>query len=272
MLSHEAFSQQAHEVTSKGCAECVSHVNGLLLEKTTLCPNATVDPKAGFPCYKNSSDISYIYKDGEGRVRKFIIMVNHPETSGYTVHYFHRNGNLVYSYLYNRSYLSPHFYGYRYMYGGSQLFCDMDTYNEELDVWERITYEDGNILSTNSNSFDKIVSADSVMPFCKLYYKEISDIFSAGRIDKVRFRLPEKGDKTIINATRVNIRESDNLKSNAVLTPLFGEIVKIIEKGSEEYIKPYGKNHWYKVAVGENVGYIFGAFLEPVEQIITDKK
>jgi len=40
--------------------------------------------------------------------------------------------------------------------------------------------------------------------------------------------------------------------------------VKVLERGKGEVIGSWGFNYWYKVEFGE-VGYIYGAFLEPIE-------
>ena len=258
---------QGIESLIENCKKEVQQINKLTLERTIVrYPSAFEDDKVQFPSYQDVSEsMSYIYKDNNGNIRKFLTMFNHVELSGYTVHYFDAIGKIVYSHIYSRSYMTPHFYGYRYMYEGKQVFCDMDVYDEDKDSWERITYNWGEILSSYYNSFDKILHADSILSFCESSYN-VQDIFIADLTDKICFVPPAKGTKTIINAKRVNIREKDTVNSSSILTPLFGEIVEILEKGKEENIAPYGMHNWYKVVVNDKTGYIYGAFLEPIER------
>jgi len=269
LLSKPLFSQDIESII-ENCKKEAHQINNLTFEKMVL-QYATVSKNddISFPCYRDvNENMSYIYKDNEGKIRKFLTMWNHVEWFGYDVHYFDTTGNVVCSYIYNRTYMSPHFYGYRYMSDGKQIFCDMDVYDEDKDLWERITYSEGEILLTYSNGFDKILHTDSIMPFCKSLYG-IEDVFNADLpTKKVCFVSPRKRTKTIINARGVNIREKSNTNSSSILVPRFGEIVEILEKGREENIEPFGKNNWFKVNVNNKTGYVFGAFLEPVEEII----
>ena len=266
-LSQSLFAQDI-ESTIEDCKKEVHQINNLTLERAVLRYTKNFEGDyAKFPCFKNvDENISYIYKDNKGNIRKFLTMRNHPEWLGYDVHYFDTMGNVVYSYIYNLTSMSPQFYGYRYMSGGKQIFCDMDVYNEEQDVWERIMYNGGEQLYTYCNSFDNILHTDSIMFFCKLLYN-VQDIFNTDIFtEKVCFVSPEKGAKTIINARGVNIREKSNTNSRSILVPLFGEIVEILEKVREENIEPFGKSNWFKVSINNKTGYIFGAFLEPIEK------
>lgn len=253
----------------ENCKKEVEEINSLTFERTIIkYPTVSQADDAKFPCYRNiDENMSYVYKDDEGRIRKFLTMLNHVEFSGYNVHYFDTTGEVVYSYIYYQTYMSPHFYGYRYMSEGKQIFCDMDVYDEDKDTWERVNYSNRETLLTYCSSFDHILHADSVAPFCKsLYFKD--DFLSENITEQVRFTAPEKGTKTIINNREAYILEKDKMNSEIILKPLFGEIVEILEKGKEKRIKPFGKHNWYKVSVNDKQGYIFGAFLEPVEKTI----
>jgi len=42
--------------------------------------------------------------------------------------------------------------------------------------------------------------------------------------------------------------------------------VKILEVLQEETVKNVGTFNWYKIEVNQTTGYIFGAYLEPVEK------
>jgi hypothetical protein len=268
LLSKPLFSQDIKSII-ENCKKEVNQINNLTFEKTVL-QYATVSKNddISFPSYRDvNENMSYIYKDNEEKIRKFLTMWNHVEWSGYEVHYFDTTGNVVCSYIYNRTCMSSHSFGYRYMSDGKQIFCDMDVYDEYKDFSERITYSEGEILLTYCRGFDAILHTDSIMPFCKfLRYLNISG--TDFPTEKVRFVYPEKGAKTIINARGVNIREKSNTNSSAILVPRFGEIVEILKKGREENIDPFGKNNWFKVKVNNKIGYIFGAFLEPIEKII----
>jgi len=263
-----AFSQGDTSVIENYRKE-VCQINNLSFDRIAIPSKAiTINDyyDVKFPNYRDvSENMSYIYKDNDGKIRKFVTMWNHPEMSGYEVHYFDTKGELLCSYIHIRSYMMPHFYGYRYMSDGKQQYCDIDVYDEDRDMWERITYSGGNILLTSYNSFDCVLHADSVVSVCNFLY-EMQDVFSKNSTNKVRFVTPEKGDKSVINVRGVSIREKDNINGSTMYQPLFGEIIEVFEKGKEDYIEPYGKHNWFKVIVNGKTGYIFGAFLEPVEK------
>ncbi len=80
----------------------------------------------------------------------------------------------------------------------------------------------------------------------------------------VTFSQPIKDKTSVINGIRVNIRKSPSVSSKIVKTLDLGERVKIVDVVQGESI-------WYKIEWRDITGYIFGAFLEPVEQIMTNK-
>jgi hypothetical protein len=65
----------------------------------------------------------------------------------------------------------------------------------------------------------------------------------------------------------VILRSEPNTKSK-VLTKLDAiDTVEIISIGKSEKIGRFGEHHWYQVkTMWDKTGWVFGAFLEPVEQ------
>ena len=81
------------------------------------------------------------------------------------------------------------------------------------------------------------------------------------------FNKPGKGDITIINNNHINFRTKPTLKNKVIQQLSVGHLVKVLSVGKQQRISPWGKHYWYKVEtyVGEKKGWVFGAFLEPVE-------
>lgn len=82
---------------------------------------------------------------------------------------------------------------------------------------------------------------------------------------------PDKGDKTYTNANRTVVYEQPSTDSNVIMELLAGYPVMITGIAGKEKI--WNEEHnWYEVLFdyGKNNGYIFGAFLEPVEREIKE--
>jgi hypothetical protein len=98
------------------------------------------------------------------------------------------------------------------------------------------------------------------------YNIQRNQLINARHSEYVVFKEPVPGNITIINTNDVRFR--DKPTSGKVIAKLkaFNE-VKVLNVGSKETIKPYGTYHWYNVlsSVHNQTGYVFGAFLEPVE-------
>ena len=66
---------------------------------------------------------------------------------------------------------------------------------------------------------------------------------------------------------------NDGIRSNPSMSaPILEDIdtsfiyyITILEKDKGEAIGDWGFNYWYKVKCGDDVGYMYGAFLEPIE-------
>jgi hypothetical protein len=88
---------------------------------------------------------------------------------------------------------------------------------------------------------------------------------------QVVFSLPEIGSSTFINAINTEVRTSANFKSQVIDTLKMGQDVRIIESTKDENVREIGTYPWYKIEYTTDfgntlkTGYVFGAFLEPVE-------
>jgi uncharacterized protein YgiM (DUF1202 family) len=83
---------------------------------------------------------------------------------------------------------------------------------------------------------------------------------------KVQFSIPSINQITFINNDNVNLREDAKTSSKVIRTMTYGDTVKILEVLHEETVKNVGTYNWYKVEIIQRTGYVFGAYLEPVEK------
>ncbi len=97
----------------------------------------------------------------------------------------------------------------------------------------------------------------------RVNYKKLYDNEFKGTYQFVK---PGKSNETILNNS-TRLRSRANVYSTAIQKLKVFDRVKILSVGQQERIGPWGKHHWYQVrTVGGKKGWVFGAFLEPVEE------
>lgn len=114
------------------------------------------------------------------------------------------------------------------------------------------------------NYFDFCLTTNNLKKNFKIGKFNLSECDIAGY---VTFKKPKVNDEAIINANNVILRRKPTTKSEIIgkINPF--AIVKILSIDKNEKIEPWGEHHWYKVKYRhlKPEGYVFGAFLEPVE-------
>ncbi len=90
------------------------------------------------------------------------------------------------------------------------------------------------------------------------------------------FKTPKKNNRVYVNHNNVVLRSGSSVRTKklSLLYALQGSL-KILAVGKKETIKGFGTHHWYQVdysgyqTLDQNIkgrsGWVFGAFLEPVE-------
>ncbi len=79
------------------------------------------------------------------------------------------------------------------------------------------------------------------------------------------FRMPKQFNTSVINDNNVILRSRPSTKSKVLRKLNVFNRIEILSVGKQERIGRWGKYHWYQVKMGEKKGWVFGAFLEPVE-------
>ncbi len=104
-----------------------------------------------------------------------------------------------------------------------------------------------------------------------LYIENYKKLYDNEFKGTYRFVKPGKSNQTILNNS-TSLRSRANVYSTAIQKLKVFERVKILSVGKQESIDPWGKDHWYQVKAGQKMGWVFGAFLEPVEKKIRKGK
>ncbi len=98
-------------------------------------------------------------------------------------------------------------------------------------------------------------------------YKSIKNkILKQRYTGRFSFRAPKKSDGTMINDSPVVVRAGGSIKSKVLFHLYIGDQIIVLSVGKRESIGKWGKYNWYKVKTADGKsGWVFGAFLEPVE-------
>jgi hypothetical protein len=233
-----------------------------------------ITPDGGIltPIYPNFSDGSTVcYFDDEGNLRKFVQWSDYPESTSSRVAYYSEEGDLMYI-------LFSDFQPEGYSYQGiayktvSDEFTDSIEFRYHVQYNMMVDFENSYIQGKSSkyptitcewNTLSKYTHVDSLVS-----YLQIETPQSPTNCKMVQFDKPSINQITFINNDNVNLRESAKTSSKVIRTMMCGENVKILEVLQEETVRNVGTYNWYKIEVIQMTGYIFGAYLEPIEKEI----
>ena len=230
------------------CKEEVSTINSQTLYKQWHSWGSAAENKVNLTLaeYKTVVDGVMIYYDSEGKIRKYIETFSYPESSGFSIHYFDKDGYAVHSVFYNPLGIT----GSRFMNKNQLVYLSVETRDENYEIEEIIEQYGGESFFTACLHTDSIPKHLTDDPLLK---------FDAKTNKKVNFSPPKANDKTITNVRRANLRKNPSTAAEIITVAELGSIVQILESANEQ---------WYKVMVNGQTGYIFGELLESVERIM----
>ncbi len=233
----------------------VKRINRLVLKKMK---KSVGDPDEVF-------EEAMIYFDDKNRIRKVILRWDGLNAYGKSIMYFRRNGSLCYTSFADKSDgedLDNLFCGTVYFHNRKAIKMDTQYYNTS----------NRKIIRKNIKT---VYSYNSSLPYqtVKELMKALRDYKKSLFDGKYIFRMPKKGE-TSINTNNVNLRKKPNTQSKVLFKLHYSDEISILSIGKQQSIGRWGKHKWYKVSYlhysqsGKEqriIGWVFGAFLEPVE-------
>jgi len=213
---------------------------------------------------------SACYFDEEGNLRKFVQRIEYPESLLETIAYYSEEGELMYIRFCNNDTEGYSYQGMAYKISRDYDWGDTIEYRYKVQNRMMADFDNYSIQGKSNkypaitcqwNELAKYTHVDSLASFFRVKILQPPD-----NCKKVQFSKPSKNQITYINNDNVNLREGAKTSTKVIRTMGSGEIVKILEVLQEETVKNVGTFNWYKIEVNQTTGYIFGAYLEPVEK------
>jgi hypothetical protein len=220
------------------------------------------------PQYEDGSTCCYF--DENDNLRKFVQRIDYSDSSLETIAYYSEEGELMYI---SFSDYQPEGLSYQ----GVAYKTARDEWSDTIEFRYKVQYSMLPDLFENysiqgiSNQYPAISRECNVLA---LYtnmenlaaYLHIETLQPPAKCKKVQFVKPSKNQITYINNDNVNLREGAKTSSKVILTMRSGVQVKILEVLQEETMRNVGTYNWYKIEVHQTTGYVFGAYLEPVDK------
>ncbi len=240
--------------TIKQIHEEVKGINRLVLKKTIH--------KIMSRNYESQKAV--IYFDTKGRIRKVIYSWDVIPTVGHKTMYYKANGNLCYT-------------GFSQINGaggeGKIRLCGTIHFKDRQVIKiDTIKYVLRSKKVLRINSFPKGDAQNRTVKDLKKAFKLPDKRPSSGRYT---FHIPSRG-KTTIHKKFVLIQRKPNVKHNVPYKLYYSDQVTVLAVGKKESKGHWGKYKWYKIShlypdhkshkKRRVTGWVFGAFLEPVEE------
>jgi len=275
-------------VRLKRCMSAVHEINATPLTKAYLVRNAegSWTLNANNPKARRSApylDEFAVYKDTQENIRK-IIYTNYDYGYKVLIGYYDTSGQLIRAVFNVRDDIES-FWGYEWAEQGELFFSnrayikydpdfvemeDVRTFEEEIRApsIETVYAYEGKMLHFGDHSLALFAHVNDIKSCYNI------SAFPAGCATVV-FSYEVPSGKTVVGSNAVRIRDAAHVKSKVVETLYAGDDIAIIAQGKRETIAPWGEFYWYKVNYRNfernspaSSGYIFGAFIEPVEKEI----
>lgn len=254
------------------CKKIVADVNSLTFRKVYLygySNSATENIIWQLSDHSGFDDQSIvIYLDDRNRIRKCIEACFSEYGSSVNIHYYDTLGHLCYSIISESRDGDFEISGYIYNVGNKIILSEIRDmkyrYSEDGTSNHLITYKtysDG-ILS----DLPKVITLPTtITALMSTFGLPASVIKIPNNCPMVRFVTGAIG-VTYVNRNDVRLRTGSGHEYPVAYKVNAGFPISIIRMGKQEKLKCLGAHNWYQI--GDE--YIFGAFLEPVEQIITE--
>lgn len=259
------------------CINGVTEINSSILNKAYLCWDSSRD---WWLSTQNDNTLKVgsnrfldefaIYQDSHGNIRK-VIFTDYQYEYDVRIFYYDTSGILIYA-VFDLGGGEDSWNGYQYSDKSGVVLSNIQhidnmEFREEPLIKDIYKYG-GQVLNIGTWDLDKFRSVDKF----KSYYKIGG--FPAG-CSKVTFTYEVDSGKTIINRNNVVIRAAEGSNSSIAKVVNAGRDITIISQGKKEYLSPWGDFFWYKIKyerffTNDQIGYVFGAFIEPIEKLITD--
>ncbi|MDR1120224.1 MAG: SH3 domain-containing protein [Dysgonamonadaceae bacterium] len=210
------------------------------------------------------------YLDGDAKLRKYFDWSSYPESLSKYLVYYDESGQMAY-FLFKDS--NPEGYSY---WGRAHTGCGPYYNHLEFDYTVQFEWETDFWISRTHGKSSAFPQTIGNHTWLSMYCHVDSFIHRAPTLPqeciKVRFAPPRKGNKTFTNDHNIVLREKPSIASAKLQTLEIGRDVTVLEIAQEETIGDMGAHHWFKVQLYNvpTTGYIYGAFLEPVEQEIKE--
>lgn len=261
-FSINLFSQNISKGLEKIRKE-VADINQQILYKSTfkLCKQ-DIENISIVDYEKVSESVTYVYSDANSVVRKSIHMNNYPEYLDFTIHYYNSSGDVIYTVIKESSALNPAINGIRAIANKQSLYIDIQLNDNNNQLIEEKEFWLGKDLDIG-----RMIYNIKSIQYLNKYLAQIYNVNSLESKEKkkVRFVSPAKGERTIINVRKVNIRESPSFDSKIINQGGLGKnnfIIEILEQVRNN------NETWYLINSENIVGYVYGKFIESIETIV----
>lgn len=257
------------------CINEVDRINNLVLSKGYLIYRDDVhhiEPAISTEYEDYGWTPACVYYDSVGRIRKYVDVNEMADGGGGHVNimYFDEAGLLCYN-LYSDVDQGQMLHGKMHVRNLTILQFEGSAYSMDYNnaEWRDFLYLDKSLpLKINEYEF-AIGNVDDLKKWLK-----IENVSIPHGCSKVKFTAPRSGDTAVVSGDGVLVREEPSTTSKIVAKNSIGGFVSVLCVMHAETLGKFGTYNWYKVQQdwyeGKQTGYIFGAFLEPVEQVITE--
>lgn len=220
-------------------------------------------------------NIGFVYFDANGLIRKNIYRYSTEIEQLTFISLYDEAGNAVFI-AYQAGNNITDEKGFVYLDKGEIILENSVTYPyyEEYYIDEKLVVEGekGGFTAKTSGTFSyqtplheiplyQYANTDSLKKYCKNYGHPIELLSTS---ITTNFSNTDLGYITSCNSDGIRIAPNMSASILEGINTDFVHYVTILEKVKGEEIEGWGFNYWYKVKCGEEIGYIYGAFLEPL--------
>lgn len=223
--------------------------------------------------YYNVGDYRFVYVDEQQNIRKHTRSEWHEDYYHYYVCYYDENGELLFMIM-RTSWIDSgetFIYASIYSFNGKLLSVDMEEIKNEYEHSSRIVkhitlYDfDGRMGQFDIADF---MNTKSLSEYLNIKLKEYD--FKDALI--YTFRDVDANDYTIANSNHVKIYAEASVNSQVLGSLSAGMTIDVIERSTDKTSTDGEEGYWCYVRgyteAGEVKGYVFSAYIEPVQHVV----